>query len=128
MKQIQWYRHTRAFDQPDFRSRFVRDVADLPTLKFIVLTAPGWVSRLAIMVVHLKPETESRLQELAATTGRTPEDLVEDAMSGYLAELSELRKKLEGRYDDIKGGRVAAIDGEDAFSRLRQISQDRRRA
>jgi len=79
------------------------------------------------MVVHLKPETESRLQELAASTGRAPEDLVEDAMSGYLAELSEVRKTLDGRYDDIKSGRVAPIEGEDAFSRLRQMSQDRRR-
>jgi len=37
------------------------------------------------MAVHLKPETEARLQELAAATGRAPEELVEDAMSGYLA-------------------------------------------
>ncbi len=80
------------------------------------------------MVVHLKPETESRLKELAATTGRAPEDLVEDAMSGYLAELTEVRKTLDSRYDDIKSGRVAPIDGEDAFARLRQMSQDRRRA
>ena len=36
------------------------------------------------MVVHLKPETESRLRELSATTGRAPENLVEDALSGYL--------------------------------------------
>ena len=103
-------------------------LAHPPTLEFNVLTAPERVSRLAVMVVHLKPETESRLQELAASTGRAPEDLIEDAMSGYLAELSEVRKKLDGRYDDIKSGRVAAIDGEDAFSRLRQMSQDRRRA
>lgn len=80
------------------------------------------------MVVHLKPETESRLQELAASTGRPPEDLVEDAMSGYLAEISEVRKKLDGRYDDIKSGRVTPVDGEDAFSGLLQMSQDRRRA
>jgi hypothetical protein len=35
---------------------------------------------------------------------------------------------LDGRYDDIKSGRIAPIDGEDAFARLRQKSQDRRRA
>lgn len=86
------------------------------------------------MVVHLKPETESRLQELAATTGRAPDDLLEDAMSGYLAELTEVRNILDGRYDDIKSGRVQPIDGEDAFARLRhpprqkKKSQDRRRA
>ena len=43
------------------------------------------------MVVHLKPETESRLRELSATTGRAPDELVEDAMSGYLTELGEVR-------------------------------------
>jgi predicted transcriptional regulator len=80
------------------------------------------------MVVHLKPETESRLQELAATTGRAPDDLVEDAMSGYLAELTELRKTLDGRYDEIKAGRIQPIDGEDAFAQLQQKSKDRRRA
>ncbi len=44
------------------------------------------------MVVRLKPETESRLQELAATTGREPDELVEDAMVGYLAELAQVRE------------------------------------
>ena len=78
------------------------------------------------MVVHLKPETESRLRELSATTGRAPEELVEDAMSGYLAELAQVHKMLDGRYDDIKSGRVQPVDGEDAFAQLHQKSQDRR--
>ena len=79
-------------------------------------------------MVHLKPETELRLQQLAATTGRAPEDLVEDAMAGYLAELSDIHSMLDDRFDDIKSGRVAPIDGEEGFARLRQMSQDRRRA
>jgi len=57
------------------------------------------------MVVKLKPETASRLQELAASTGRAPDELVEDAMSGYLAELSQLRNTLDRRYDQIKAAR-----------------------
>lgn len=83
-------------------------------------------SRLTDMAVHLKPETEARLQELAAATGRAPEELVEDAMSGYLAELTQVRNMLDGRYDEVKSGRVRPIDGEEAFARLRQKSQDRR--
>jgi predicted transcriptional regulator len=79
------------------------------------------------MVVHLKPETESRLQELAATTGRAPDELVEDAMAGYLAELEQVRKTLDERYDDVRGGRVQPIDGEEAFNRLRRKSEDNRR-
>ena len=85
-------------------------------------------SRLNPMAVHLKPETESRLQELAATTGRAPEDLVEDAMAGYAAELAQLRATLDARYDDVKTGRVQPIDGEEAFRRLRNKSQDHRRS
>jgi len=79
------------------------------------------------MVVNLKPETESRLRELSATTGRAPEELVEDAMSGYLAELAQVKKMLDGRYDEIKSGRIHPADGEDAFAQVRQKSQDRRR-
>jgi predicted transcriptional regulator len=78
------------------------------------------------MVVHLKPETKSRLQELAATTGRAPDELVEDAMAGYLAELVQVRKMVDGRYDEIKCGRVKPIDGEEAFNHLRRKSEDRR--
>lgn len=84
--------------------------------------------KLTEMVVRLKPETESRLRELAASAGRAPDDLVEDAMAGYLAELAQVRKTLDGRYDDLKSGRIKAIDGEEAFKRLRSRSDDRRRS
>ena len=80
------------------------------------------------MVVHLKPETESRLQELAATSGRAPDELIEDAMTGYLAELTQLQNALDSRYDEIKSGRVKPVDGEEAFVQLREKSQDRRRS
>ena len=69
------------------------------------------------MVVRLSPETESRLQELAATTGRAPDDL---------AELSQVRDMLDTRYDDIKSGRVQPIDGGEVFRRLRQNSENLR--
>jgi predicted transcriptional regulator len=76
--------------------------------------------------VHLKPETESRLQELASQTGRAPDELVEDAIVGYLQELAQTREMLDGRYDDIKSGRVKPIDGEEAFAKLRRKSELRR--
>jgi predicted transcriptional regulator len=81
------------------------------------------------MEVHLSQETESRLQELAARTGRAPGDLVEDAMAGYLVELTQVREMLDTRYEDLKAGRVQPVDGEEALSRLRQKSRnDARRA
>jgi len=79
------------------------------------------------MVVKLKPETESRLQQLAATTGREPAELVEDAMAGYLAELAEVRNELDNRYHQIKAGSVKPMPGEEAFELLRRNSEARRR-
>jgi predicted DNA-binding protein len=78
------------------------------------------------MVVKLKPETESRLQQLAATTGREPAELVEDAMAGYLAELAEVRNTLDTRYDEIKTGSVKPLSGDEVFESLRNKSKDRR--
>jgi hypothetical protein len=80
------------------------------------------------MVAHLKPETESRLKELSAATGRAPDELVEDAMAGYLVEIAQTRHMLDGRYDEIKSGHVGPIDGEEAFDRLRRKSENRRRS
>jgi predicted transcriptional regulator len=78
------------------------------------------------MEVHFRPETESRLQELASKSGRPASDLIEDAMAGYLAELAQVREMLDGRYDDLKSGRVTPLDGDEAFARLRQKSKERR--
>jgi predicted transcriptional regulator len=75
------------------------------------------------MEVHFKPDTESRLTELASKSGRATDDLVEDALAGYLAEVTEMREMremLDGRYDDIKSGRVKPVDGEAFFDTLRQ--------
>ena len=80
------------------------------------------------MAVRLKPETESRLHKLSAATGRAPEELVEEAMAGYLAELDQVRQMLDGRYDDWKSGRVKPIEGEEAFNRIRGKSEDCRRS
>ena len=76
------------------------------------------------MEVHFKPETESRLAELASKSGRTTDDLVEDALAGYLAEVAEVREMLDGRYDEIKSGRVRPVDGEAFFDNLRQRESD----
>ncbi len=78
------------------------------------------------MEVNLRPETESRLQELAQQTGRPPDELVEDAMASYLQELGQVRRMLDSRYDDLKGGRVKALEGDRAFADLRHKSQKRR--
>ena len=78
------------------------------------------------MEVNFRPETESRLQELAQQTGRAPDDLIEDAIAGYLKELGGTREMLDRRYDDLKNGRVTPFDGDNAFADLRRKSQERR--
>jgi predicted DNA-binding protein len=79
------------------------------------------------MVVRLKPETESRVKDLSAKTGRAPEDIVEEAMSAYLTELAETREMLDARYNGIKTGKVTPVEGETVFERIRRKSEARRR-
>ena len=78
------------------------------------------------MQVQVTPETARKLQDLAAASGRAPSQIVEDALAGYLEEAASLKKMLDSRYDDLKSGRVNAIDGEEAFRRLREKSERRR--
>jgi predicted transcriptional regulator len=91
-----------------------------------LLTQSAPLSTLAPVKVRFRPETESQLQELANKTGRAPNDLIEDAMAGYLEEPSHLRSTLDSRYDDLKSVRVKAVDGEQAFAELRRKSEKRR--
>ena len=79
------------------------------------------------MEVHVTSETAKKLKDLATTSGRAPEDIVEDALAGYLGEVASVRKTLDSRYDDLTSGRVKAIDGEEAVKKLRERS-DRRRS
>ena len=72
------------------------------------------------MEVHIKPETESRLKDLASKSGRPADDLIEEALAGYLEEAAQVREMLDSRYDDIKSGRVKPIDGQAFFDSLRQ--------
>jgi hypothetical protein len=80
------------------------------------------------MDVHVTPETAKKLKDLAETSGRAPEDIVEDALVGCLEEVASVRKTLDSRYDDIKSGRVKPIDGEEAFRTLREKSDRQRSA
>jgi hypothetical protein len=52
-------------------------------------------------------------------TGRTKDELVRDAVLSYVEELTQVREMLDRRHDEVKNGRVKAIDGEDVFAQLR---------
>jgi predicted transcriptional regulator len=72
------------------------------------------------MEVHIKPEIESRLNELASRSGKATDELLEDALAGYLQEVAEVGEMLDKRYDDVKSGLVKPIDGEVFFDNLRR--------
>jgi hypothetical protein len=78
------------------------------------------------MQVHLNPDLKAKLDQWTAETGRSADELVEDAMTGYFDELAQVREMLDSRYDDLKSGKVRPIDGADALARLREKSEARR--
>ncbi len=78
------------------------------------------------MEVQRPPEIAEKLDDLAASSGRAPNEIVEDALAGYLEELTAVRKTLDSRYDDLEIGRVKPIDGEEASRRLREQDERRR--
>jgi len=80
------------------------------------------------MEVHFRPHTQARLEQLHAETGRSTDELVEDAMAGYFDELAQAREMLDRRYDDIKSGRVKLIPGEEARAELMKRIDSYRKA
>jgi len=71
------------------------------------------------MEVHFTAETEKKLKDLAAQSGRGTDQLVEDAMAGYVVELLKVRDMLDHRYDDLKTGRVRPIPGDEVEAHFR---------
>ena len=72
------------------------------------------------MEVHFTPDLDKKLNELAAKTGRGADQIVQDVVAGYVDELAGVREMLDGRYDDLKSGRIKPVDGEAFFEQLRQ--------
>ena len=79
------------------------------------------------MEVRLDPDLQAKVDKWTTQTGRSPDELVVDAMAGYLDELTRTQTMIDSRYDDIKSGRVELIDGEEALTRLRAKSEASRR-
>jgi len=80
------------------------------------------------MEVQFTPETEKKLKELAAQSGRRTDDLVEDATAGYVDELVKVREMLNNRYDDLKSGRVKPIPGDEVEAYFREKTAAARRS
>lgn len=78
------------------------------------------------MEINLTPDIEKKLNDLAAQSGRGPEQLLQDALAGYLDELAQTQNTLNSRYDDLKSGKVKTIDGEEALARLKARTETQR--
>ena len=78
------------------------------------------------MEVHLKPDVQAKLEQMARESGRPSEELVEDAVAGYFDELAQTREMLDRRFDDLESGRVKPIDGEEAYRRLMEKTEAQR--
>ena len=78
------------------------------------------------MEVNFTPDVEKKLNDLAAQSGRAPDELLQDALAAYFDELVQTRDMLDDRYDDLTSGRVKPIDGEEAFARLKANTEAQR--
>ena len=81
------------------------------------------------MEIHFAPETEQKLKDLAAQSGRkTADELVQDVIEGYFEELARTRTMLNSRYDDLKSGTVKPIPGDEVEAYFRDKSAAARRS
>jgi hypothetical protein len=81
------------------------------------------------MEVHFAPETEEKLKDLAAQSGRgTADQLVQDVVEGYFDELALTREMLNSRYDDLKTDRVKPIPSTEVEAWFREKSAAARRS
>lgn len=81
------------------------------------------------MEVHFAADTEKKLKDLAAQSGRkTADELVQDVIEGYFDELAQTRSMLNNRYDDLKSGRLKAIPGDEVEAYFQDKSAAARRS
>lgn len=78
------------------------------------------------MEVQFEPNVQAKLEQMARESGRAAVELVKDAVAEYVDDLAGTREMLDGRYDDIKSGKVKLLSGDMVFARLREKSDARR--
>jgi predicted transcriptional regulator len=78
------------------------------------------------MEVHFRPDLQAKLDRMALESGRPCDELVEDAVIGYVDELAQAREMLDRRFDEMENGRVQPIDGEEAYRRLMEKTEAQR--
>jgi hypothetical protein len=70
------------------------------------------------MEVHLTPDVQAKLEQMAQDTGRPTQELLEDAVTCLFGELTEARETLDRRFDDLESSTVKRVPGDEALLRL----------
>ncbi len=78
------------------------------------------------MEAHFAPETEKKLKDLAAQSGREAGEVLQDALAGYFDEVAQTREMLNSRYDGLKSGRAKPFPGDEVEAYFREKSVARR--
>lgn len=73
------------------------------------------------MEVHLPPDQETQLHELAATTGRGTDDLVQEAVARLLAHNEWFKQQVQVGLDQIARGEF--IEEEEMDARVERMLQ-----
>ena len=71
-------------------------------------------------------KVQAKLDQMARDAGRRPAEVIEDAVVGLYDELAYTREMLDRRYDEMESGKAPGIDGEEAYRRLMDKTQERR--
>ncbi len=77
---------------------------------------------------EFEPENAAASADEDDVTLAAIDDGLRDARADRTVGLEEVREVLENRWNDLKSGRVAPLDGKEAVDRLRQKSDNRRRS
>ena len=80
------------------------------------------------MEVHFTPATEKKLNDIALQSGGSADSLVQNVIEDFFEELTQTRDMLNGRYDDLKSGRVKPIPGDEIEAYFRDKSAAARRS
>jgi predicted DNA-binding protein len=77
--------------------------------------------------LDLSPETEKKLNDRAERSGQTVQEVVLGILQAHVNELARTESMLDGRYDDLKSGRVKSIPGDDVVAYFQEKSGAMRR-
>jgi hypothetical protein len=78
------------------------------------------------MEVHFTPEVQAKLDRMERESGCSIDELVVAAVVNYLDVLARSREMLDRRYDEMEGGKVKPINGDEFFRRLMEKTEAKR--